>query len=104
MDAIREAGYPLSFSIQRSHTSVLTLFIPIFIPVAQALNLDPTIMVFSMTMFTNALTTMLGKASYSMTMAEGYAFKDYVKVGFPLNVESFIIIALVSIMRFNGLF
>lgn len=84
-----------------SHTSVLTLMVPIFIPVAQALNLDATRLIYAITLYTNAACTLpLGKASYTMTMAEGYSMKDYAKTNWPVNVAAFVIITVICTVMF----
>lgn len=74
-----------------SHTSILTLMLPVFIPVAAALDLDVTVFVYAITMFVNAACSLpLGKASYTMTMAEGYSMMDYFKATWMINAFGFI--------------
>lgn len=84
-----------------SHTSVLTLMVPIFIPVAEALQLNPTTLIYAITLYTSSASTLpLGKASYTMTMAEGYAMKDYAKTNWPVNAAAFVIITVICSVMF----
>lgn len=79
-----------------SHTSVLTLMVPIFIPVAVALNMNVTALIFAITMYVNSACTLpLGKASYTMTMAEGYSLMDYVKTNWPVNLVGFVLTTVI---------
>ena len=79
-----------------SHTSILTLMLPVFIPVAAALNLDVTVFVYAITMFVNAACSLpLGKASYTMTMAEGYSMMDYFKATWMINAFGFVLTTVV---------
>ena len=79
-----------------SHTSVLTLMVPIFIPVAVALDMNVTVLIYAITLYVNSACTLpLGKASYTMTMAEGYSMMDYVKTNWPVNLVGFVLTTVI---------
>lgn len=79
-----------------SHTSVLTLMVPIFIPLAVALKMNVTVLIYAITQYVNVSCTLpLGKASYTMTMAEGYSMMDYVKTNWPVNLAGFILTTVI---------
>ena len=76
-----------------SHTATISLLVPIFIPLAQQMGLDPTLFIFAITSFVMCgYATPLGVASYAMTLAEGYSFRDYQKIGGPFNVIAYLVI------------
>jgi anion transporter len=84
-----------------SHTATISLLIPIFIPVANQMGIDPTLLSFAITCFVACgYSTPLGVASYGMTLAEGYKFTDYFKIAGAFNLIAFIIMVLISSARF----
>lgn len=84
-----------------SHTATISLLVPIFIPLAQQMNLDPTLFVYAATAFVNCgYATPLGVSSYAMTLAEGYSFKDYQKIGGPFNIIAYVILVIICSARF----
>lgn len=84
-----------------SHTATISLLVPIFIPLSQQMGLDPTLFIFAITSFVMCgYATPLGVASYAMTLAEGYSFKDYQKIGGPFNIVAYIVIVLICSARF----
>lgn len=84
-----------------SHTATISLLVPIFIPLAQQMNLDPTLLIYAITCFVMCgYSTPLGVASYAMTLAEGYNFRDYQKIGGPFNVVAYLILVAICSMRF----
>lgn len=84
-----------------SHTATISLLVPIFIPVAVQMGLDPTIFAFAITCFVACgYATPLGVASYAMTLAEGYSFRDYQKIGGPFNVLAYLVIVAICSARF----
>lgn len=84
-----------------SHTATISLLVPIFIPLAQQMNLDPTLFVYAITCFVSCgYATPLGVSSYAMTLAEGYSFKDYQKIGGPFNILAYVILVVICSARF----
>lgn len=84
-----------------SHTATISLLVPIFIPVATQMGLDPTIFSFAITCFVSCgYATPLGVASYAMTLAEGYSFRDYQKIGGPFNILAYVVIVAICSARF----
>lgn len=84
-----------------SHTATMSLLIPVFIPVAMQMNLDTTLFVYAITCFVSCgYSTPLGVASYAMTLAEGYSFRDYQKIGGPFNIISYIVMVVICTLRF----
>lgn len=84
-----------------SHTATISLLVPIFIPLAQQMGLDPTLFIFAITSFVMCgYATPLGVASYAMTLAEGYSFRDYQKIGGPFNVIAYLVIVAICSARF----
>ena len=82
-----------------SHTALLALSLPLFVPLAGHFHIDPSLLVRAMTWFVCAsMLSPLGAASYSMTMTEGYSFASYIRLGFIPNLVFFaIVIAVVAI-------
>ena len=65
-----------------SHTSTLTMFVPLFLPVAATMGFSPTALGIALTCASScAFLTPLCGASYSCTFVYGYRMKDYVKLG-----------------------
>lgn len=84
-----------------SHTATMSLLIPIFIPVAMQMELDATLFAYAITCFVSCgYSTPLGVASYAMTLAEGYSFRDYQKIGGPFNIISYIFMVVICSLRF----
>lgn len=84
-----------------SHTATISLLVPIFIPVAVQMGLDPTLFAFAITCFVSCgYATPLGVASYAMTLAEGYSFRDYQKIGGPFNLLAYVVIVAICSARF----
>lgn len=84
-----------------SHTATISLLVPIFIPLAQEMHLDPTLFVYAITCFVMCgYATPLGVSSYAMTLAEGYSFRDYQKIGGPFNIVAYLIIVAICCARF----
>lgn len=84
-----------------SHTATISLLVPIFIPLAQQMGLDPTLFVYAITCFVMCgYATPLGVSSYAMTLAEGYSFRDYQKIGGPFNIIAYVFLVLVCSARF----
>lgn len=84
-----------------SHTATISLLTPIFIPLAQQMGLDPTLFIYAITCFVMCgYATPLGVASYAMTLAEGYSFRDYQKIGGPFNIVAYIVLVLLCSARF----
>lgn len=84
-----------------SHTATISLLVPIFIPLAQEMGLDPTLFVYAITCFVMCgYATPLGVSSYAMTLAEGYSFRDYQKIGGPFNIVAYLIIVAICSARF----
>ena len=84
-----------------SHTATISLLVPIFIPLAQQMKLDPTLFVYAITCFVSCgYATPLGVSSYAMTLAEGYSFRDYQKIGGPFNIVAYVIMVVICAARF----
>ena len=84
-----------------SHTATISLLVPIFIPLAQEMGLDPTLFVYAITCFVMCgYATPLGVSSYAMTLAEGYSFRDYQKIGGPFNIVAYLILVAICSARF----
>lgn len=84
-----------------SHTAALALLVPVFIPLSNQLGIDATLFIFAVTCFINiGYSTPLGAASYSMTLQEGYKFKDYAKVGGLFNIVCYAIVLVLCYLRF----
>ena len=84
-----------------SHTATISLLTPIFIPLAQKMGLDPTLFIYMVTCFVMCgYATPLGVASYAMTLAEGYSFKDYQKIGGPFNILAYVVLVVLISARF----
>lgn len=84
-----------------SHTATISLLVPIFIPLAQQMGLDPTLFIYAITCFVSCgYSTPLGVSSYAMTLAEGYSFRDYQKIGGPFNIVAYLIIVAICSARF----
>ena len=84
-----------------SHTATISLLTPIFIPLAQQMGLNPTLFIYMVTCFVMCgYATPLGVASYAMTLAEGYSFKDYQKIGGPFNIVAYVVLVALCSLRF----
>lgn len=84
-----------------SHTATISLLTPIMIPLAIEMGLDSTLFIYAITHFVMCgYATPLGVASYAMTLAEGYSFKDYQKVGGPFNIFAYVFIVVICSLRF----
>lgn len=83
-----------------SHTPSLTVLATVFIPMAVKLGLDPTLFAFALTSFnTLCFSTPLVASSYSMTLADGYGFKDYVIICIIPNILCMIMVIAVTMIR-----
>ena len=84
-----------------SHTAALALLVPVFIPLSLQLGIDSTLFIYAITFFINiGYSTPLGAASYSMTLVEGYRFKDYVKAGGFFNILCYFVVLGLTYLRF----
>ncbi|MBQ9686923.1 MAG: SLC13/DASS family transporter [Oscillospiraceae bacterium] len=83
-----------------SHTPALTVLATVFIPLAVKLKMDPTLFAFALTSFnTLSFSTPLVASSFSMTLADGYSFKDYIINGIIPNVLCMIMVIAVTLIR-----
>jgi cation transporter len=84
-----------------SHTATISLLVPIFIPLAHQMGIDPTLLIYTITCCVMCgYATPLGVASYAMTLAEGYSFRDYQKIGGPFNIVAYVVIVAICSARF----
>jgi anion transporter len=70
-----------------SNTAVTAMLVPIFLPIAFALNVSPIIFAIAITVTANnAISTPIGTPCVTQTLPMGYRYMDYVKVGLPINI------------------
>ncbi|MDR2006439.1 MAG: anion permease [Acidaminococcales bacterium] len=70
-----------------SNTAVAAMLVPIFLPIAFALNVSPVIFAIAITITANnAISTPIGTPAVTQTLPMGYRYMDYVKVGLPINI------------------
>ena len=82
-----------------SHTSAVAVLAPVFIACAYEIGIDPVALIYCVCMFISiGMMTPLGTASHTMTMSEGYKFKDYFKVGWPLNLAAYLVIIILCLL------
>lgn len=73
-----------------THTSTAAILVPITIYIARGMGIDPHAAAVAIVMFTNiTYCTPIMTPAATMSLAAGYRFKDYVKVGGLLNVISY---------------
>lgn len=73
-----------------THTSTSAILVPITIYIAKGMGIDPHAAAVAIVMFTNiTYCTPIMTPAATMSLAAGYRFKDYVKVGGLLNVISY---------------
>lgn len=73
-----------------THTSTSAILVPITIYIAQGMGINVRSAVLAIVMFTNiTYCTPIMTPAATMTLAAGYRFKDYVRVGGLLNVISY---------------
>lgn len=83
-----------------SHTAQLAILLPLFLPIAESLHIDGTIMAFAVTGFVSCSTmSPLGAASYAMPMQDGFGIKDYVRIGLLPNIFGYCAVVIVTMIR-----
>ncbi len=70
-----------------SNTAVVAMLVPIFLPIAFALNVSPIPFAIAIIVSANnAISTPIGTPCVTQTLPVGYRYMDYVKVGLPINI------------------
>lgn len=83
-----------------THTATAAILLPITVYIAQDIGIDVKTAVMILVIFTNVTyCTPIMTPSATLTLAAGYRFKDYVKVGGLLNVISYLaVVAMLPIL------
>jgi sodium-dependent dicarboxylate transporter 2/3/5 len=85
-----------------THTATAAILIPISVYIAQTIGIDVKSMVMSIVIFTNVTyATPIMTPAATLSLAAGYRFKDYIKVGGLLNVISYIAVVLMIPLLFE---
>jgi sodium-dependent dicarboxylate transporter 2/3/5 len=85
-----------------SHTASAAILSPICLVLASNLGLDPIIMMITIVMSINmTYITPISTPPNTMTLAAGYRFIDYVKVGTPLNILMYLLNILLIPLLFD---
>ena len=70
-----------------SNTAVVAMLVPIFLPIAFALNVSPIPFAIAIIVSANnAISTPIGTPCVTQTLPVGYRYMDYVRVGLPINI------------------
>ena len=83
-----------------THTATAAILLPITVYIAQDVGIDVKTAVMTLVIFNNVTyCTPIMTPSATLTLAAGYRFKDYVKVGGLLNVISYLaVVAMLPIL------
>lgn len=85
-----------------SHTATAAILSPICLILASDLGLDPIVMMITIVMSVNmTYITPISTPPNTMTLAAGYRFMDYVKLGTPLNILMYILNILLIPLIFD---
>lgn len=85
-----------------SHTATTAILSPICLVIAKNLGLDPIMMMIVIVMSVNMnYMTPISTPPITMTLAGGYRFMDYVKVGTPLNILMYLLNILLIPVLFD---
>lgn len=85
-----------------SHTATAAILAPICLTIAKNLGLDPIMMMIVIVMSINmTYITPISTPPNTMTLAAGYRFMDYVKVGTPLNILMYLLNILLIPVLFD---
>ena len=80
-----------------SNSTVLTIFLPIIIPLTMELGLDPYPYTVAMTMAAGiAVATPLANSTIGMSMIADYKFSDYLYYGGPITIIALIIVLVMA--------
>ena len=75
-----------------SNTAVAAMMVPIFLPVAAALNASPVTFTIAIIIASSmSITTPVGTPCVAQTLPVGYRYNDYVKVGTPICIVMMIL-------------
>lgn len=78
-----------------SNTAVVAMLLPIFLPIAFALNVSPIPFAIAVIIGGhNALSTPIGTPCMTQTLPAGYRYMDYVKAGLPINIIMIILMII----------